>query len=162
MSETFQVRAAERGDVGTILAMIRELAEYEELTHLCTATEDQLAAELFGPDAAAEALVAVAGGEAVGYAIFFHNFSTFLGRRGLYLEDLYVRPSHRHQGCGRALLLAVARIAAERRCARFEWMALDWNTPAIDFYEKLGATQMREWRLFRATGDALDALAKLK
>lgn len=159
MTHSFEVRAAERGDISAILAMIRELAEYEHLMHLCTATAEQLEAELLGADAAAEALVAVSAGEAVGYAIFFHNFSTFLGRRGLYLEDLYVRPSQRHRGCGRALLIAVARIAAERKCARFEWMALDWNTPAINFYEKLGATQMREWRLLRVTGDALTKLA---
>ena len=162
MTSEAAVRPAAPGDVPAILAMIRELAEYEHLTHLCTATEDQLAQELFGPRANAEALIAVSAGAAVGYAIFFHNFSTFLGRKGLYLEDLYVRPSHRHRGCGRALFIAVARIAAERGCARFEWMALDWNAPAIDFYEKLGAQQLGEWRLLRATGDALSKLAAMR
>jgi GNAT superfamily N-acetyltransferase len=162
MTDSFDVRAAERGDVTAILAMIRELAEYEHLTHLCTATTAQLEQELFGDEAAAEALIATSADEPVGYAIFFHNFSTFIGRKGLYLEDLYVRPSHRHHGCGRALLLAVARIAAGRNCARFEWMALDWNAPAIDFYEKLGAQQMPEWRLLRVTGDALTQMANLK
>ena len=162
MTDSITVRAAERTDVPAILAMIRELADFEHLTHLCTATAARLEQELFGPTPAAEALLAVSGDQAVGYAIYFHNFSTFLGRRGLYLEDLYVRPSHRHQGCGRALLIAVARIAADHGCARFEWMALDWNTPAIEFYEKLGATQMAEWRLLRVTNDALHALAELK
>ena len=161
MTQTFTLRPAERGDVAAILAMIRELAEYEHLTHLCTATAAQLEEELFGPDATAEALIAADGDEPIGYAVYFHNLSTFLGRKGLYLEDLYVRPAHRHGGCGRALLIAVARIAAARGCARFEWMALDWNTPAIDFYEKLGATQMAEWRLLRVTGDALHKLAEL-
>ena len=162
MPPTFTVRPAERGDIAAILAMIRELADYEHLTHLCTATDAQLEQELFGPDATAEALIAQSANEPVGYAIYFHTLSTFLGRKGLYLEDLYVRPAHRHLGCGRALLIAVARIAAERGCARFEWMALDWNTPAIDFYEKLGATQMAEWRLLRVTGDALRKLADLR
>jgi GNAT superfamily N-acetyltransferase len=162
MPESFTVRPAARADVAAILAMIRELAEFEHLTHLCTATAAQLEQELFGADATAEALIAVSGGEPAGYAIYFHNLSTFLGRKGLYLEDLYVRPVHRHRGCGRALLIAVARIAAERSCARFEWMALDWNTPAIDFYEKLGAEQLKEWRLLRVTGDALRKLAALR
>jgi GNAT superfamily N-acetyltransferase len=161
MPLSFTVRPAQRGDVAAILAMIRELADYEHLTHLCTATAAQLEQELFGTDATAEALIASSGDESVGYAIYFHNLSTFLGRKGLYLEDLYVRPAHRHRGCGRALLIAVARIAAERGCARFEWMALDWNAPAINFYEKLGATQMAEWRLLRVTGDALRKLAEL-
>ena len=160
MSHAFTVRPATPADIPAILEMIRELADYERLTHLCTATEAQLEKELFGSDACAEALIAFAGDDAVGYAIYFHNFSTFLGRKGLYLEDLYVRPPHRHLGCGRALLIAVARIAADRGCARFEWMVLDWNTPAIDIYEKLGASQMREWRLMRVTGDALRVLAE--
>jgi GNAT superfamily N-acetyltransferase len=162
MTDSITVRAAERADIAAILTMIRELADFEHLTHLCTATAAQLEHELFGLTPAAEALLAVSGDEAVGYAIYFHNFSTFLGRKGLYLEDLYVRPSHRHRGCGRALLIAVARIAADRGCARFEWMALDWNTAAIEFYEKLGAKQMTEWRLLRVAGDALHALAQLK
>ena len=162
MNETIVVRPAQAGDVAGLLAMIRELAEFEHLTHLCTASEAQLKQELFGPRPTAEALLAVSGDQTAGYAIYFHNFSTFLGRRGLYLEDLYVRPAYRHRGCGRALLVAVAGIAAARNCARFEWMALDWNTSAIDFYEKLGATQMAEWRLLRVTGDALRKLAELR
>lgn len=162
MMQSFTVRPAQAGDVAPILAMIRELAEFEHLMHLCTATEAQLEDELFSAHAAAEALVAVSGDGPVGYAIYFHNLSTFLGRKGLHLEDLYVRPAHRHLGCGRALLIAVARIAFERGCARFEWMALDWNTPAISFYEKLGAVQMTEWRLLRVTGDALKKLAEMR
>lgn len=162
MTHAFTVRPAARADVPAILSMIRELAEYEQLTHLCTATAEELAHGLFGADATAEALVADSGGEVAGYAIYFHNFSTFLGRKGLYLEDLYVRPALRYRGCGRALLIAVARIAAERGCARFEWIALDWNTPAIDFYERLGAQQMGEWKLMRVTGDAIQKLAELR
>ena len=162
MTPSFTVRPAQPADVAAILAMIRELAEFEHLMHLCTATEAQLEDELFSAHAAAEALVAVSGDEPIGYAIYFHNLSTFLGRKGLYLEDLYVRPAHRHLGCGRALLIAVARIAFERGCARFEWMALDWNTPAISFYEKLGAVQMTQWRLLRVTGDALKKLAEMR
>lgn len=157
----FDIKPATPADVASILAMIRELAEFEHLTHLCTAGEEQLKSELFGKNAVAEALVARDGNEPVGYAIFFHNLSTFLGRRGLYLEDIYVRPAFRHRGCGRALLIAVARIAHERQCGRFEWMALDWNTNAIEFYEKLGAKQLAEWRLLRVTGDAIEKLARL-
>lgn len=157
----FDIKPATPADVAPILSMIRELAEFEHLTHLCTADEKQLTDELFGADAVAEALIARDGNEPVGYAIFFHNLSTFLGRRGLYLEDIYVRPAFRHRGCGRALLIAVARIAHERKCGRFEWMALDWNTNAIEFYEKLGAQQLTEWRLLRVTGDAIGKLARL-
>ena len=162
MSEPFSIRSAVRGDVAAIHSMIRELAEYERLADLCVATEAQIAQELFGPNSNAEALVASIDGEVVGFALYFHNFSTFLGRKGLYLEDLLVRPAHRRRGYGRALLLAVARIAQERGCGRFEWMALDWNEPAIGFYERLGAQQMSEWRLFRVTGEALSALAAMR
>ena len=162
MTDKFTLRKAERADIPAVLTMIRELAEYEHLTHLCTATETQLAQELCAPGATAEALIALTGEEPVGYAIYFHSFSTFLGRKGLYLEDLYVRPSHRHKGYGRTLLTALARIAVERGCARFEWMVLNWNKPAIDIYEKLGARQMGEWRLMRTTGDELHALADMR
>jgi GNAT superfamily N-acetyltransferase len=160
MSADFGIRSATRSDVAAILAMIRELADYEHLTQLCTATEAQLAEELFGAGSRAEALVGEAHGEPVAFALFFHNFSTFLGRKGLYLEDLYVRPAHRRNGYGRALLLHLARVAHERGCGRFEWMALDWNEPAIRFYKGLGAAEMAEWRLFRVSGDALAALAR--
>jgi len=140
--------------------MIRDLAEFERLTHLCVATEADLGAALFGPRPSAEVLIATRGGDPAGFALFFHNFSTFLGRRGLWLEDLFVRPEHRRQGCAQALLRAVAEIARARNCGRFEWAVLDWNAPAIDFYRSLGATVLPDWRIVRVVGPALDALAE--
>ena len=142
--------------------MIRALADYEKLSHLVVATESLLERGLFGDGSRAEALVCRAGGETVGMALYSHNFSTFLGRKGLYLEDLFVKPEHRGRGYGKALLLALARIAVERKCGRFEWMVLDWNTPSIRFYESLGAVGMQEWRLFRVTGEALEKLARMQ
>jgi len=159
MSGAATIRAAEARDVGAILALMRELADFEKLTHLFVATEDDLADALFGPRPSAEALVAERDGATVGYALFFHNYSTFLGRRGLYLEDLYVQPSQRGTGLGTAMLKRLAALAVERRCARFEWSVLDWNQPAIDFYQKMGATVMPDWRIVRMTGDALATLA---
>ncbi|WP_395067432.1 GNAT family N-acetyltransferase [Paraburkholderia silvatlantica] len=153
------IRAATAADVGAMHALMYELAEFEKLTHLFTGTPDGLADALFGTRPAAEALVAEDAGRIVGYALFFHNYSTFLSRRGLYLEDLYVQPSQRGTGLGTAMLRALAAIAVERGCARFEWTVLDWNTPAIGFYEKLGATVLPDWRVVRMTGDALDKLA---
>jgi len=143
-----------------VLALVRELAEYERLTHLCIASQDDIALALFGPRRYAEVILAVANEEVVGFALFFHNFSTFLGRPGLWLEDLFVRPAHRRQGCGRALLKAVAAIASERGCGRFEWAVLDWNTSAIAFYESLGATLLPDWRIVRVVGESLQRLAK--
>ena len=159
MTDGLLIRNATRADVPALFAMVRELAEYEQLTRLCVATTADLERELFGPEANSEALIGISDGEPVGFALYFHNFSTFLGRKGLYLEDLFVRPARRHRGYGRALLVAVARIAVERGCGRFEWMVLDWNEPAIRFYEAMGAKQMSEWRLFRVTGDALRKMA---
>jgi GNAT superfamily N-acetyltransferase len=156
------IRPATRGDVPVLLELIRGLADYERLSHLVAADEPLLERELFSPGAHVEALLGFVGAEAVGFALYFHNFSTFLGRRGVYLEDLFVKPAHRRHGHGRALLLHVARIAHSRGCGRFEWMALDWNQPAIDFYKSLGAVEMAEWRLFRVTGDALARLAEMK
>jgi len=156
------IRPATRADIPVLLELIHGLAEYERLTHLVTADARRLEEELFAPQSRAEAVLAFAGGTAVGFAVYFQNFSTFLGRRGLYLEDLFVRPEHRKRGYGRALLLHVARIAHARGCGRFEWMALDWNEPAIRFYKSLGAVEMAEWRLFRVTGDALERLAALE
>jgi GNAT superfamily N-acetyltransferase len=153
------IRAAEAADVGVMFALMRELAEFEKLTHLFEANEESLHEALFGARPAAEALVAERDGRIVGYALFFHNFSTFLSRRGLYLEDLYVQPALRGSGLGTALLRRVAAIAVERRCGRFEWSVLDWNQPAIDFYTKLGATVLPDWRIVRVTGDALSQLA---
>ncbi|MCP3706700.1 GNAT family N-acetyltransferase [Paraburkholderia sp. CNPSo 3274] len=153
------IRPATAADVGAMHALMYELAEFEKLTHLFTGTADGLADALFGARPAAEALVAEDAGRIVGYALFFHNYSTFLSRRGLYLEDLYVQPSQRGTGLGTAMLRALAAIAVERGCARFEWTVLDWNAPAIGFYEKLGATVLPDWRVVRMTGDALDKLA---
>ena len=156
------LRPATRDDLPALVGLIRELAEYEKLLHLVVIDETRLEHELFGEGSRAEALVCRAGGATVGMAIYFHNFSTFLGRKGLYLEDLYVQPAHRGRGYGKALLLALARIAHERGCGRFEWMVLDWNEPSIRFYESLGAVRMEEWRLFRVTGEALKNLARMR
>ena len=158
MPEPLDIRPATRGDIPTLLELIRGLAAYEKLEHLVAADAPLLERELFAPGSHVEAVIGYAVGAAVGFAVYFHNFSTFLGRKGLYLEDLFVRPEHRGKGYGRALLLHVARIAHERGCGRFEWMALDWNEPAIRFYKALGATEMAEWRLFRVTGEALSRL----
>lgn len=157
-----EIRPATRADLPALLGLIRELAEYEKLSHLVVNDEALLERGLFGEGSRAEALVCIAGDRAVGMAIWSHNFSTFLGRKGLYLEDLYVQPGHRGQGLGKALLLALARIAHERGCGRFEWMVLDWNEPSIRFYESLGAVAMKEWRLFRVAGEALEKLARLR
>ncbi|MDN8114549.1 GNAT family N-acetyltransferase [Burkholderia vietnamiensis] len=159
MSGAAAIRPAEARDVGAIVALMRELAEFEKLTHLFVATEADLADAPFGERPAAEALVAEQDGAIVAYALFFHNYSTFVGRRGLYLEDLYVQPAQRGTGLGTAMLRHLAALAVERRCARFEWSVLDWNRPAIDFYEKMGATVLPDWRIVRMTGDALHALA---
>jgi len=155
----FDIRPARPEDVPAIHAMIRALAEYEKLEHLCVATPADLDAALFGPRPAAEALIACRNGAPAAFALFFLNYSTFLGRRGLWLEDLFVLPAHRRQGCANALLKALARIARERGCGRFEWSVLDWNTSAIDFYRTLGATVLPDWRIVRVVGPALDALA---
>lgn len=154
------IRDAAPHDVGAMISLMRELAEYEKLTHLFVATEDSLREALFSPQPAAEALVAEREGRVVGYALYFHNFSTFLSRRGLYLEDLYVQPSLRGSGLGTAMLRRLAAIAVERQCGRFEWSVLDWNQSAIDFYTKMGATVMPDWRIVRVSDDALTALAR--
>lgn len=153
------IRPATPADVPLILTFIRELAEYEQLTHEVVATEDLLAAALFGPRPDAEVLMAVADGAAVGFALFFPNFSTFQARPGLYLEDLYVRPAFRGLGLGKRLLTKVARLAVARGCGRYEWSVLDWNAPSIGFYESLGAEMHADWRRMRVTGDALERLA---
>ena len=155
----FDIRPARREDVPAIHAMIRALAEYEKLAHLCIATEADLDAALFGPRPAAEALIARKNGAPAAFALYFHNYSTFLGRRGLWLEDLFVLPAHRRQGCANAILKALAGIARERGCGRFEWAVLDWNASAIDFYRSLGAAVLPDWRIVRVVGPSLDALA---
>ncbi|WP_144108824.1 GNAT family N-acetyltransferase [Paraburkholderia sp. BCC1886] len=160
MSETTAtIRAATPADAGAIFALMYELAEFEKLTHLFVATEDGLKDALFGARPSIEALVAEDNTRVVGYALFFHNYSSFLGKRGLYLEDVYVQPGQRGGGLGRALLRHLAALAVERQCGRFEWTVLDWNQPAIDFYEKLGATVLPDWRVVRLTGPALEELA---
>lgn len=153
------IRSAEGGDVATILRFVRELADYERAADKVVATEDLLRAAMFADPPQAEALIAEVDGAPVGMALFFHNFSTWTGWRGLYLEDLYVTPAARGAGAGKALLKRLARIATERGCARFEWSVLTWNTPAIDFYRSLGAETLEEWRINRVTGDALARLA---
>lgn len=153
------VRPATEEDVPLILALIRELAEYERLSHEVTATEEDLRRSLFGERRFAEVLLAYLENEPAGFAFFFHNFSTFLGKPGIYLEDLYVRPEHRGSGLGKAMLSRLARLAKERGCGRLEWWVLDWNGTAIGFYQKLGAVPMDDWTVYRVTGEALDELA---
>jgi len=157
MSEPFTLRTAEPRDVPAIMSLIRELAEFEKLTHLMQVTPEALQQHLFGPKPVIEALVGEVQGQVVAYAIFFTNYSTFLGKPGLYLEDLYVQPAHRGTGLGKALLRRLGRLAVERDYGRFEWAVLDWNVNAIRFYEKMGATVLPDWRICRVTGEALQA-----
>jgi len=154
-----RIETATVEDVPLILRFIRELAQYEHLEHQVVADEALLRRELFGQRRGAEVLIAREEAEALGFALFFHNFSTFVGRRGLYLEDLYVRPEHRGRGVGGALLRHLARLAVERGCGRFEWAVLDWNAPAIGFYRAIGARPIDEWTIFRLDGEALKQLA---
>jgi GNAT superfamily N-acetyltransferase len=156
----FKIRPACVADVSIILQLIRDLATYERAPNEVTATEKQLADVLFGEKPAAEVLLAFERDTPVGFAVFFHNFSTWLGRPGLYLEDLFVKPEKRGKGYGRALLVDLARIARDRGCGRMEWAVLDWNEPAIKFYRSLGAKPMEEWTVFRLTRDGIAELAK--
>ncbi len=158
--QSFRIRFAVESDVPLILRFIRDLAEYERLAHKVVATEELLHATLFGPRRYAEVVIAEEGSEPVGFALFFHNYSTFLARPGIYLEDLFVKPETRGKGYGRALLARLAALAIERDCGRVEWAVLDWNEPAIEFYRALGAQMMDDWKIFRLTGDALERLAK--
>ena len=153
------IRAAVPGDVPQILAFIRELAEYEKLTHEVSATEELLHASLFGPQPFAETLIGCVDGEPAGFAVFLYSYSTFLAKPGLYLEDLFVRTAFRKLGLGKALFLTVAGIAVERGCGRYEWSVLDWNEPSIRFYESLGAEMHAAWRRMRVEGAALEAMA---
>jgi GNAT superfamily N-acetyltransferase len=153
------IRAATAADVPTLHTLIIALATYEKLAHQVTATEADLEVNLFGSRPYAEALIAEQEGRAVGFAVYFHNYSTFLGRPGIYLEDLFVLPEERRKGHGRALLRALAAIAVERRCGRLEWSVLHWNEPAIAFYRSLGAQRLDEWGTFRMTGEAITRLA---
>lgn len=154
------IRPAEERDCARILAFIRDLAEYERLSHEVVTTEEKLRRTLFGERRFAESIIANLDGEPVGFAVFFHNYSTFLGQPGIYLEDLYVRPAARGRGVGEKLLAHLARLAIDRGCGRLEWWVLDWNEPALAFYRKLGAVPMDEWTVQRVTGSALEALAR--
>src|SRR5690349_20488436 len=161
-ARSFRIDCTVRADVVDLQRLVRALADYERLSALCTSTEADLDAARFGPRTAAEALIVrldAKSPECVGFAFFFHTYSTFLGRRSLWLEDLFVVPAHRHLGIGRALLVRLAGLARERGCGRFEWAVLDWNAPAIAFYEGLGAQILPDWRIARVTGEALERLA---
>ncbi|MEG8221323.1 GNAT family N-acetyltransferase [Sphingomonas sp. HH69] len=160
MTDTILIRAAEPGDIDTILQFIRDLADYEKLAHAVNTDRDTLARYLFGARPMAEVLIAERQGDAIGFALFFHNFSTFEGRPGLYLEDLFVRPDARGSGAGKALLVRLAQLAVERDCARLEWSVLDWNEPAIAVYRAIGAVPMDEWTIQRLDGASLQALAR--
>lgn len=153
------LRPATREDTGLILSFIRELAQYERAPDEVKADEATLAANLFGERPGAEVIIAQVDGQPAGFALFFHNFSTWLGKRGLYLEDLFVRPAYRGRGVGQVLMAYLAKLAIERDCGRFEWWVLDWNTPALDFYRRLGAVPMDEWTVQRMAGEPLRALA---
>jgi GNAT superfamily N-acetyltransferase len=158
----FQIRPATANDIPLISQFIKELAEYEKLAHEVTATDDTLRANLFGSRKTAEVLLAFENDQPVGFALFFQNFSTFLGKPGIYLEDLFVRPRFRGRGYGKALMIELARIAHERDCGRFEWAALNWNKTAIDFYTGLGAKPMSDWTVFRLTKNEITTLANHK
>ena len=153
------IRFGQPDDVPTIFSLIKGLAEYERLSHEMLGTEALLAEHLFGERPYVEVLIAEAGGRAVGFALFFHNYSTFLTRPGIYLEDLFVLPEHRGLGIGKALLVRLAQIARERNCGRLEWSVLDWNAPAIEFYQRLGATVMPDWRICRMAPTEIAKLA---
>jgi GNAT superfamily N-acetyltransferase len=155
------LRPATPADLDTIIELVRGLAEYERDPDAVTLDRDEFAAHLFGPHPYAEVILAESGaGESAGFALFFHNFSTWTGKPGIYLEDLFVRPALRGQGHGKALLVELARLAVERGCGRLEWSVLDWNEPSIGFYRALGAVPMDEWTVFRVTGEALTQLAQ--
>jgi GNAT superfamily N-acetyltransferase len=156
---TISIRPATENDVPTIALLIRALSQYEKLEHEVAMTEEKLRATMFGRRPYAEAVLAEEDGRAVGFALFFHNYSTFLAQPGLYLEDLYVHESHRGRGVGKALLVHLAKIAVERNCGRLEWAVLDWNVDAIGFYKKLGAKPNSEWTVYRMAGESLDRLA---
>ena len=158
-SEPLNIRPVAEADIPLVLEFIRDIAEYERLSDQVVADEAILRESFFGVRAKAEGLIAERAGEPAAFAIYFENFSTFTGRPGLYLEDLFVKPAWRQHGIGRAMLVRLAQIAVERGCPRFEWVALNWNQNAIDFYEKLGAKQLNDWRIFRMEGDSIAQLA---
>jgi GNAT superfamily N-acetyltransferase len=154
------IRSANPSDISAIAGLIRALAEYEKLSHEVVLREEDLRQHLFGERRHAEVVLAEDGGQVAGFALFFHNYSTFLAKPGLYLEDLFVLPQYRGKGHGKALLSHLAKLAVERGCGRFEWAVLDWNTPAIEFYKSFGAAPMHDWTVFRVTGEAMKRLAQ--
>jgi GNAT superfamily N-acetyltransferase len=160
MTRSIRIESATSEDISLILALIKGLADYERLSRDCVATEELLRETLFGEKKFAEVVIAYSDNQPAGFALFFHNYSTFLARPGIYLEDLYVLPELRGTGIGKALLVHLAKIAKERNCGRLEWAVLDWNEPAIAFYKGLGAVPLDDWTVFRVTGEALDALAE--
>lgn len=162
LPQNFQIREGKPGDVELILSFIRELAEYERLSHEVTATAADLEKYLFSPERKAEVIIGFYEGKPVGFALFFHNFSTFLGKPGIYLEDLFVKEEYRGRGFGKALLVYLANLALERDCGRLEWAVLDWNEPSINFYKSIGARIMNEWLINRITGESLLNLAAMK
>lgn len=157
-----EIKNAQENDIPLILTFIKELAFYEKLAHVVVATEEHLREHLFGTNPKAEVVLAYYEQVPVGFALFFHNFSTFVGRPGIYLEDLFVRETMRGKGIGKALLAHLAHVAIERNCGRFEWAVLDWNSPAIEFYKSLGAVPVDDWTIFRVSGDAMQHLARKK
>lgn len=159
MTQKLTIRPAQAADVGVVLGFIRALASYEKMEDQVVATEEGLREAMFGRGRA-QALIAEEDGVPVGFALYFYNFSTFLGHEGLYLEDLFVLPEHRGKGCGKALFRALAKIAKEQGCGRFEWWCLNWNTPSIGFYRSLGAVPMDEWTVYRLTGPEIAAMAE--
>ncbi len=158
MSSTLRIEPARPSDAAVLMALVRDLARFEKLEHAVVASEQQIREELAAPNPVIEAVIAWQGPDAVGFALYFHNFSTFLGRRGLYLEDLFVVPHARGRGVGRALMAHAAGVATQRGCGRFEWAVLDWNEPAIGFYRSIGAEVLPNWRICRVTGAALARL----
>jgi GNAT superfamily N-acetyltransferase len=162
MAQKILIRTATANDIPLVLQFVKELAEYEKLPHEVTATEELLLRNLFIERKAAEVVLARAGENYVGFAVFFHNFSTFVGKPGIYLEDVFIRPEFRGRGYGKALMIYIARLAKERDCGRFEFSVLDWNTPSLEFYSSLGAIAMKEWTVQRMTGNAINALAAQK
>lgn len=156
----YTVRPAARGDEHALFALIQALAEYEKLSHAVTGSAEQLARDLFEPSPRVEAMLVEADGRVIAFALYFHNYSTFLTKLGLYLEDIFVLPEYRGRGVGKALLSRVAQVACERGCGRLEWSVLDWNVSAIGFYESLGASVLQEWRICRIVGEQMKALAE--
>lgn len=160
MASEFILRSARPDDVPAIFELISGLAEYEKLSHQVTGSIELLKEHLFGTHPYAEVILAESDGKAVGFALFFHNYSTFLTKPGIYLEDIFVQPEYRRRGIGKALIIQVAQLAVQRGCGRFEWSVLDWNQPAIDFYQQMGASVLKEWRICRVTGEALTQLSQ--